>query len=94
MSQDTQFCPICKISVRFFPRYPRYLCENCASRAKTKDGRLLVFSNETYFGGFIAHYMDTGEPYPSHECYIDGIECYADEHRFGGIVIQTVENRQ
>jgi len=41
-------------------------------------------------GGFIAEYEDTGESYPSHECYVDGIPCYADEGRFGGIVIQPL----
>jgi hypothetical protein len=90
MSEDQQFCPICNAPVRYFPRYPRYVCEGCASRVKSEDGRPLKFSNETYFGGFIGHYADTGESYPGHECYIDGIQCYADEHRFGGIVIQTV----
>jgi hypothetical protein len=77
--------------VRPFPRYPRYLCEDCASRARSKDERLLKFSNIDTTGGFSAQYADTGEPYPSHECYVDGVPCYADEHRFGGIVIQPVQ---
>jgi len=42
-------------------------------------------------GGFIAAYADTGESYPSHACYVDGIQCNADEGYFGGIVIQPVE---
>jgi hypothetical protein len=50
----------------------------------------LKFSNVDTTGGFIAHYADTSEVYPSHECYVDGIQCYADEHRFGGIVIQPM----
>ena len=41
-------------------------------------------------GGYRAEYADTGEPYESHECYIDGILCDADEGHFGGIVIQPV----
>ena len=41
-------------------------------------------------GGYAAEYADTGDPYESHECFVDGIECYADEARFGGIVIETV----
>jgi len=90
MSQDQQYCPICHRSVPPFARYPRYLCAECASRAKSKDGRSLKFSNIDMSGGFIAVYADTGESHPSHECYVDGIQCYADEHRFGGIVIQTV----
>lgn len=35
-------------------------------------------------------FLDTQEAYTSHTCFIDGIECFADEARFGGIVIQTV----
>ena len=40
-------------------------------------------------GGYRAVYVDTGEVYDSHICYIDGIECYADEVKFGGIVIEV-----
>jgi hypothetical protein len=54
------------------------------------DGRPLTFGNESMSGGFVAHYADGGAPYASHECLIDGIRCYADEARFGGIVIQVV----
>lgn len=39
-------------------------------------------------GGFIAGYADNGEEHGQHICYIDGIKCWADEARFGGIVIQ------
>jgi hypothetical protein len=62
----------------------------CASRAKSADGRSLRFSNVDMTGGFIAEYADTSELYDSHECRIDDIHCYADEGRFGGIVIQPV----
>ncbi|RPJ26982.1 MAG: hypothetical protein EHM33_09575 [Chloroflexi bacterium] len=89
MSQNQQ-CPICHTSIQPFERYPRYLCPECASRAKSDAGRLLKFSNIDMTGGFIAEYADTSESYPSHECYVDGIHCYADEGHFGGIVIQPV----
>jgi len=49
-----------------------------------------MFSNEGFSGGFVAEYTDTGESYTGNECYIDRIKCRADEHRFGGIVIQPV----
>jgi hypothetical protein len=90
MSQDQQFCPICHKSVPRFERYPHYLCLECASRAKSEDGRLLKFSNIDMSGGFVAQYADNEESYSSHECYVDGIPCYADEGHFGGIVIQPV----
>jgi DNA-directed RNA polymerase subunit RPC12/RpoP len=90
MTTTQQLCPICKKPVERSERYPRYLCRKCGSRAKSKDGRPLRFINKSFSGGFVAQYADTGEAYPSHECYIDGIQCYADEHRFGGIVIQPI----
>jgi hypothetical protein len=40
-------------------------------------------------GGFAAKYVDDGAEYPGHECYIDGVKCYADEAHFGGVVIQV-----
>lgn len=92
MSMPRQFCPICHKSVQPFERYPRYLCPECASRAKSKDGRPLKFSNVDMTGGFIAQYADTGEVYPlEHECYVDGVHCHADEGHFGGIVIQPIQ---
>jgi hypothetical protein len=54
------------------------------------DGRLLAFSNVDLSGGFIATFVDTGEEYESHECFVDGVKCHADEARFGGVVIEVV----
>ncbi|HXD11946.1 MAG TPA: hypothetical protein VN653_17900 [Anaerolineales bacterium] len=91
MSHTIQVCPICKTSVQPFERYPRYLFLECSSRARSKDGPSLKFSNIDMTGGFMAVYTDTGESHASHECYVDGILCHADEHRFSGIVIQPVQ---
>jgi len=55
------------------------------------EGKQLAFYNEDMWGGFKASYADGDEPYTSHECFINGVKCWADEARFGGIVIQTVE---
>ena len=85
-----QRCPICSTEVLPSLRYPRYVCEECAGKAVAADGRALTFSNLDLAGGFAAHDADTREVYPSHECYIAGVKCYADEARFGGIVIQVV----
>jgi len=63
----------------------------CAVKAASADGRVLEFSNVDMSGGFVAHYADTGEEYPSHECFIGGVKCRADEAKFGGIVIEVVE---
>jgi len=42
-------------------------------------------------GGFQAIVADTEEEYPSHICYIEGIKCWADEARFGGIAIEVCD---
>ena len=84
-----QTCPICSRPVTPNPRYPRCVCPDCAGRASSADGRRLRFYNQDLSGGYTAEYADTGETYPGHACYIDGVPCIADEARFGGIVIQT-----
>lgn len=90
--EDHQYCPICLAEVVQNPRYPRYICANCAKRAADENGRAVEFYNESFSGGFIAKYLDTGEERDSHICYVDGVQCWADEARFGGIVIQPVED--
>ena len=70
------------------PRYPRYLCQQCVASATDHSGRPLQFFNEGLSGGFLARYADTGEPVNSHLCFVNGIQCWADEARFGGIVVQ------
>jgi hypothetical protein len=93
MSGEThQYCPLCRVKVTPSQRYPRYLCADCDGKATDEDGRLLVFSNESFSGGFIAQYADTGEARDSHLCFVDGVKCRADEARFGGIIIQPVED--
>ena len=82
-------CPICAASLEPQSRYPRYVCQACARRARSADGRPLTFANEGFDGGYVATFADTGEPYNSHECWIDGVACHVDEARFGGIVIEA-----
>jgi hypothetical protein len=91
-----QCCPICGAEVRYNPRYPRYVCSGCAAKASDEVGRQLGFADATVVDGvikvgFLAWYLDTGEKRRSHECYINGIKCWAEEARFGGIVIRTME---
>jgi hypothetical protein len=84
-----QQCPVCQIAVQPHERYPRYVCESCAEKVMSPDGRRLEFGNNDSSGGFAGIYADTGERYQSHRCLINGIECFADEARFGGIVIEA-----
>jgi hypothetical protein len=87
--EQHQYCPICLVEVEPSRRYPRYVCDNCADRAADEAGRIVTFYNTSLSGGFIAKYADTGEERDSHVCFIDGVECRADEAYFGGIVIQA-----
>jgi len=85
---SAQACPICGDPVQSSHRYPRHVCPACFTEATDRDGRRLEFSNVHLSGGYAAQYADTGEPYDSHDCWIRGIRCRADEARFGGIVIE------
>lgn len=49
-------CPICGTSLDPVPRYPRHVCQDCASKAVAADGRPLQFSNTDFPGGFEARF--------------------------------------
>lgn len=85
-----QTCPICKSEVPESSRYPRRLCVPCSNRARSADGRLLAFSNVDLSGGFVATFVDNGEKHESHECFVDGVKCQANEAYQGGIVVEAV----
>ena len=93
MSEPTQECPICKCGVRYDGRYTRYVCNECQKNSPplTEDGEKIVFGNEGHWGGFLSVVNNQKTEVPIHKCYINGIECYADEARFGGIVIQAAK---
>lgn len=84
-------CPICaRTGLDVSERYPRYVCSSCAARASGPDGRRLNFTNWGLGGGFVASYADNGQRYMhGGNCQIDGVPCFAEEARFGGIVIQV-----
>ena len=88
---EIQKCPICRSSVTYSERYPNYVCYDCSSRATDENGRSLSFANVSLSGGFAAIYSDTREERDSHECYIDGVRCRANEASFCGIVIQPYD---
>ena len=91
---EKRFCPICNAELNSpeyaFVRYPNHVCWSCSKRTTDKNGRPLKFYNPYMSGhGCAAKYTDNHEDYGSKTCYIDGIECFAMEARYGGIVIQT-----
>lgn len=92
MNEHThQQCPICSKAVPALARYPRYVCADCASRATDETGRPLRFFTESLSGGFVARYADNAALRQSHVCFINGAECWADESRFGGIIIEVAD---
>ena len=84
-------CPICGERMRDDPRYPRQVCGTCVERACDEEGRPLRFYNTSLSGGFLARTLDTGEDRESHVCFIDGVRCWADEARIGGVAVQVME---
>lgn len=85
-------CPICSTPVRHWARYPTAVCDACFEKACDGQGRKLGFYNVSVGGGFKAKVVETGEENENHICYIEGVKCWADEARFGGIVIQPFES--
>ena len=82
-------CPICEKNMLAFERYPKMICNECIELTVNKNGESIKFYNVDITGGFISIVNDIkGE---EHECYINNLKCYADEARFGGIVVQLSE---
>lgn len=91
-----QFCSNCKSPVSYYPRYPKYICNNCSAKEITDESGLeLSFSNIGMSGGLRITYKKDGEIVKEDTsqwqklCFIEGKRFIATEARFGGIVIQT-----
>ena len=74
------------------PRYPDALCARCASGATDFDGRPVSFYNVDMSGGLMVKFQDDGtqRECDTFECLVQGVRCVACEHRFGGVVVQSV----
>lgn len=86
-----QFCPLCGAAVVPNVRYRNYICFDCCKKVVDETGRELSFGNQSLSGGFVAWYTETKEARDTHLCYIDGVECWADEAHMGGIVIRVYD---
>lgn len=94
-----QWCANCYKIVHYQGRYPKYICRDCASKEIfDKKGNLLTFSNLGFTGGFKiirkdrdGKIIEENDTEQFCECLIDGKEFFAQEARFGGIVIQRKE---
>ena len=99
MGYDQKYnCPICLDSMTFTERYPKAICSECSnSELKDSDDNIVTFCNSDLFGGFMSLHTinNTLVEKQEHLCWIkygdNNIKCYADEARFGGIVIQVLE---
>ncbi|KPL86068.1 hypothetical protein [Herpetosiphon geysericola] len=88
-----QICPICDNAVQPMPRYPRYVCAACVALATDQHGRGVQFFNTGLMGtGCAGSYRADQAAYPSDQCWINGQRCCAKEARFGGIVIEVVDD--
>lgn len=97
-----QWCPDCHKEVSYYPRYPKFICSDCSSKDKfDKKGNYLYFSNIGFSGGLKVTYKDGNgniikEDTTLHscDCIIDGKLYFAQEARFGGIVIQKKDDSE
>ena len=81
--------PICDNNMIYFERYPKMICHKCVELATTEDGESIQFYNVDHTGDFISVVNNVhGE---IHDCLVNNKKCYADEARFGGIVVQLSE---
>ena len=92
-------CPLClDILTYYTDRYPKMICIKCANGENGKIidnfGNDVSFSNIDIYGGFASHHKINNDNEIIHKsdhiCWINSIKCYANEMRFGGIVIQTM----
>lgn len=88
-------CPLCsEIMTYFTSRYPKMICINCAnSKILDNSGNEVAFYNADFHGGFISIHNINNEQITKEEhiCFINNVKCFANEARFGGIVIQKVD---
>ena len=86
--ENTQKCGICTRLVRGNARYPNYVCNNCQMESPpvNENNKKMDFYNIDISGGFMSKV--NGKSGEEHTCFIKNIKCYANEARFGGIVIQ------
>lgn len=85
-------CQICKSEQIYHQRYPNAVCNKCCSKAIDKFGNPVAYCNTGEWGGFESVHSVGNEIVrkEDHSCWINEIECYSDEARFGGIVIETI----
>ena len=90
----TDTCPICKIqseTCALNSRYSGLICGECLTKPmRSLCGNVIEFGNASAGGGFVSKIDEKETDPPQHffdlVCDSGNVLCYADEHRFGGIV--------
>ncbi|GED09378.1 ADP-ribosylglycohydrolase family protein [Cellulosimicrobium cellulans] len=91
----TQFCPLCGTLLRENPRYPRHVCAWCSSDVTDEAGRAVSLTNVDFGGGYQAHYLDrspASDAVRGGRVWIGGVEHQARDARFGGIVVEPLDD--
>ena len=87
-------CPNCNKPRRFMERYPNALCPAChKGPIVDANGSRVTFINTHPLGyGVASEHHENGKIVVKDEpfCFLEGKTCYAQEYRFGGIVIQMI----
>ena len=75
-------------------RYPRMICGDCNKPENIRDsrGNSVIYENEDIYGGIVSIHNINGTNIKGNDyyCFVKNIACYAQEARFGGIVIQVL----
>jgi len=87
---DRIHCAICNGVFIFHERYPNAICSEHYDECFDAEKNRVFHTNKDEFGGFVSNHMIGNRitKKEDHVCFVRGKECYADESRFGGIVIQ------
>lgn len=91
----SQFCPLCGTLLRENPRYPRHVCAWCQADVTDEAGRAVSLTNVDLGGGYQAHYLDrspASAAVRSGRVWIGGVEHQARDARFGGIVVEPLDD--
>ena len=86
-------CPICSKPRKFMERYPNELCSTCfKGPIVDSNGNRVTFTNMHLGYGLVSKHHENGSIIEKEDpfCFLEGKPCYAQEYRFGGIVIQMM----
>ena len=95
MEEENQPCGICKEDTIKCLQHPKYVCRKCLRiyPILNEKGLEVEFYNVSWIGGFTCKIKETNETSKEHICYINNVKCWADEYRYGGIMIKVIEKK-